>query len=54
MQFATSLEIKISIEVSHYNLQIRMVSVYLDLAEMQAIRHISMTMEDWEERLNGF
>ncbi len=32
----------------------RMVSAYLDLAEMQAIRHIPMTMEDWEERLNGF
>ena len=31
-----------------------MVSAYLDLAEMQAIRHIPMTMEDWEERLNGF
>ena len=32
----------------------RMVSAYLDLAEMQAMRHISMTMADWEERLNGF
>ena len=32
----------------------RMVSAYLDLAEMQAMRHIPMTMEDWEERLNGF
>ena len=32
----------------------RIVSAYLDLAEMQAIRHIPMTMEDWEERLNGF
>lgn len=32
----------------------RMVSAYLDLAEIQAIRHIPMTMEDWEERLNGF
>ena len=31
-----------------------MVSAYLDLAEMQAIRHIPMTMADWEERLNGF
>ena len=31
-----------------------MVSAYLDLAEMQAMRHIPMTMEDWEERLNGF
>ena len=32
----------------------RMVSAYLDLAEMQAMRHIPMTMTDWEERLNGF
>lgn len=32
----------------------RMVSAYLDLAEMQAMRHIPMTMSDWEERLNGF
>ena len=32
----------------------RMVSAYLDLAEMQAMRHIPMTMEDWEKRLNGF
>ena len=32
----------------------RLVSAYLDLAEMQAMRHIPMTMEDWEKRLNGF
>ena len=32
----------------------RIVSAYLDLAEMQAMRHIPMTMADWEERLNGF
>lgn len=32
----------------------RLVSAYLDLAELQAIRHIPMTMEDWEKRLNGF
>ena len=32
----------------------RMVSAYVDLAEMQAMRHIPMTMADWEERLNGF
>lgn len=32
----------------------RMVSAYLDLAEMQAMRHIPMIMSDWEERLNGF
>lgn len=32
----------------------RIVSAYLDLAEIQALRHIPMTMEDWEKRLNGF
>lgn len=32
----------------------RMVTAYLDLAESMAIRHIPMTMEDWETRLNGF
>lgn len=32
----------------------RIVSAYLDLAEMQAERHIPMTMADWENRLNGF
>jgi hypothetical protein len=32
----------------------RIVSAYLDMAEMQAIRKIPMTMEDWEKRLNGF
>lgn len=32
----------------------RMVSAYLDLAESMALRHIPMTMEDWESRLNGF
>lgn len=32
----------------------RIVSAYLDLAELQALRHIPMTMEDWEKRLNGF
>ena len=32
----------------------RMVSAYLDLAESMALRHIPMTMEDWEKRLNGF
>ena len=32
----------------------RMVSAYLDLAESMALRHIPMTMEDWEIRLNGF
>ncbi len=32
----------------------RIVSAYLDIAELQAMRRIPMTMEDWEERLNGF
>lgn len=32
----------------------RIVFAYLDLAEIQAMRHIPMTMEDWEKRLNGF
>ncbi len=32
----------------------RIVSAYLDLAELQAKRKIPMTMADWEERLNGF
>ena len=32
----------------------RIVSAYLDMAEMQARRHIPMTMEDWEKRLDGF
>lgn len=32
----------------------RLVSAYLDLAEDQAERQIPMTMQDWEERLNGF
>lgn len=32
----------------------RIVSAYLDMAEAQAERNIPMTMEDWEQRLNGF
>ncbi len=32
----------------------RIVSAYLDMAEMQAMRQIPMTMEDWEKRLSGF
>ena len=32
----------------------RLVSAYLDMAEMQAMRKIPMTMADWEERLSGF
>jgi hypothetical protein len=32
----------------------RIVSAYLDMAEVQAMRRIPMTMTDWETRLNGF
>jgi len=32
----------------------RIVSAYLDMAEMQVEREIPMTMSDWEQRLNGF
>jgi hypothetical protein len=32
----------------------RLVSAYLDMAELQATRHIPMTMADWETRLNRF
>jgi hypothetical protein len=32
----------------------RLVSAYLDMAELQATRHIPMTMADWEMRLNRF
>lgn len=32
----------------------RIVSAYLDMAEMQTMRKIPMTMEDWEKRLGGF
>ena len=32
----------------------RIVSSYLDYAESMAMRHIPMTMADWEERLNKF
>jgi hypothetical protein len=32
----------------------RIVSAYLDMAEMQAMRKIPMTMQDWENRLSGF
>ena len=32
----------------------RLVSGYLDFAEVQAMRHIPMTMEDWETRLSRF
>ena len=32
----------------------RLVSAYLDMAEDMALRHIPMTMNDWELRLNRF
>ena len=32
----------------------RIVSAYLDMAELQAMRRMPMTMADWEERLGGF
>lgn len=32
----------------------RMVSAYLDFAESMALRHIPLTMQDWETRLNTF
>ena len=32
----------------------RIVSAYLDMAEMHAMRKIPMTMDDWEKRLSGF
>lgn len=32
----------------------RMVSAYLDFAESMTLRHIPLTMQDWEVRLNNF
>ena len=32
----------------------RIVSLYLDYAELQAKRRIPMSMEDWAKRLDGF
>jgi hypothetical protein len=32
----------------------RLVSAYLDMAELQAMRKLPMTMQDWETRLSGF
>ena len=32
----------------------RMVSAYLDFAENMTLRHIPLTMQDWETRLNSF
>jgi len=36
------------------NCSVKHVSPYLDIAELQAMRHIPMTMGDWEKQLNGF
>ena len=38
-------------ELSQLN---RMVTSYLDFAENMTLRHIPLTMEDWEKRLNSF
>ena len=38
-------------EMSQLN---RMVTSYLDFAENMALRKIPLTMQDWEQRLNGF
>lgn len=38
-------------EISHLNY---IVSMYIDYAELQAIRHIPMKMTDWIEKLNAF
>ena len=32
----------------------RMVTAYLDFAETMTLRHIPLTMADWEQRLNSF
>lgn len=32
----------------------RMVTAYLDFAESMAMRHVPLTMADWEQRLNSF
>lgn len=32
----------------------RLVSMYLDMAELRARKHVPMTMEDWEKRLDSF
>ncbi len=32
----------------------RMVTAYLDFAEAMTMRHVPLTMADWEQRLNGF
>lgn len=32
----------------------RMVTAYLDFAESMTLRHVPLTMQDWEKRLNSF
>ena len=31
-----------------------MITAYLDFAETMTLRHIPLTMQDWEKRLNSF
>jgi len=38
-------------EIDHLN---RIVTMYLDYAELQAVRNIPMYMKDWSEKLNAF
>jgi hypothetical protein len=38
-------------ELDHLN---RIVTMYLDFAELQAVRNIPMYMKDWIEKLNAF
>lgn len=38
-------------EISHLN---KVVNMYLDYAELQAERHVLMTMEDWAKKLDAF
>ena len=38
-------------EISYLN---RIVSMYIDYAELQAVRHIPMKMADWVDKLNAF
>ncbi|CDE90016.1 putative uncharacterized protein [Clostridium sp. CAG:389] len=41
-------------ETAIYNLENRIVTMYLDYAELQAENHNAMTMKDWGEKLNAF
>lgn len=42
------------LEQEEMNYLERIVSLYLDYAELQAERKIPMSMEDWAKRLDGF